>query len=46
MEMEKEEGLGWKGPDRRTIYHDVHASELRPDLRKHADLGSIDHVRL
>jgi hypothetical protein len=30
----------------RTIHHDVHAGELRPNLSENADVGTIDHVRL
>jgi hypothetical protein len=32
--------------DGHTVHHDIHASELGPDLRKNADMGTIDHVRL
>ena len=27
-------------------HHNVHASQLRPDLCKDTDMGSVDHVRL
>ena len=28
------------------VHHDVHARELRPDLRENADVSAVEHVRL
>lgn len=31
---------------RDVVHHDVHASQLTPDLGKDADMGAVDHVWL
>lgn len=32
--------------DALTVHHNVHAGQLTPDLREHADVSTIDHVWL